>query len=272
MNISCILNAHSQPELIRDTLDSIFTFVTKKTLILIDGASWANFKNEHFDAPKIEGFYHNKPKSPYRNVALGLSVLSETFPESDWYCYCEPDVLFASERFKANLKMADEAGVWMLGNDGRISEEPLPLIQALIQEKFKSSYYLIGCCLFFNKKFIKKLLEINFFERFLTLTNSFESGYFPLYSGYDLSEHLYPTLCRHFGGNIGVFATYDHEGNWHGSYEYFPMRFCPEINHEIENFDNPSILHPIKNYDNPIRVTQREKRKKWKNLKIQENQ
>lgn len=272
MEIACVLNVHSQPELIRDTIDSISTFMTEKILVVVDGAAWPNLKNEPFAAAKLEGFYHNVPKSPYRNVALALQNLSDTYPQVDWYCYCEADVLFASERFKINLKMAEEKDVWMLGNDGHISDEALPLIQAMLEQQFKSSYYLLGCCMFFHKKFIDKLKEINFFDRFLMLTNSFEGGFFPFYSSYDLSEHLYPTLCRHFGGNIGVFATYDHEGKWHGAFEYFPVRWRPELNPETENFPNPSILHPLKDVNHPIRVLQREKRKQWKDLKMKENQ
>lgn len=268
MDIACVLNVHSQPDLIRDTIDSISTYMTDKILVLVDGAAWPTLKNESFGVGMVEGFYHNVPKSPYRNVALALQTISDNYPDVDWYCYCESDVLFGSERFKINLKMAEDKKVWMLGNDGHVSDEALPLIQALIEDSFKSSYYLLGCCLFFHKDFINKLKEINFFDRFLNLTNGFEKGFFPLYSSYDLSEHLYPTLCRHYGGNVGVFATYDHEGVWHGSYEYFPVRWRPELDAEKELFENASIMHPLKNFDNPIRAYHREKRKKRKQNEI----
>lgn len=270
MQIASVLNVHSQPDLIRDTIDSISTYMTEKILVLVDGASWVELKDQLPNVAKVEGFYHNVPKSPYRNVALALQTAAYTYPDVDWYCYSEPDVLFGSDRFKHNLKAAEEKKVWMLGNDGHVSHEALPLIQAMLNEPFKSSYYLLGCCLFFYKDFIKKLLEIDFFERFLTLTNGFEAGFFPFYDSYDLSENLYPTLCRHFGGNIGVFATFDHEKKWHGAYEYFPVRWRPELDAETENFPNASIMHPLKTYDHPIRVLHREKRKLWKDLKQKE--
>lgn len=272
MKIATVLNAHSDPDLIRDSLDAILFYSSNDALLLIDGASWSSLKDEPMPVGKIEGFYHNVAKSPYRNFALGLKTLTETYPESDWYCYTEADVLFGSDRFKHNLRMAEEKDVWMLGNDGHVAKEPLLLIQAMLEEPFKSSYYLLGCCLFFHKKFIQKLQSINFFERFLNLTNSFSGGFFPFYSGYDLSEHLYPTLCRHLGGNIGVFAHYDESGKWHGAYEYFPVRWRPELDPEQENFQNASIMHPLKNLDNPIRVFHRERRQKCKNLKKKENQ
>ena len=272
MKIATVINAHSDMRLIRDTIDSISFHVTKNIILVIDGAYWSKLKDEPIQAGKIEGFYHNVPKSPYRNVALGLKSLYDSFPESDWYCYTEPDVLFGSDRFKYNLRMAEENGIWMLGNDGHVTKEPLLLIQAMLEEPLKSSYYLLGCCMFFNKNFIKKLKEINFFDRFLNMTNSFSEGFFPFYDGYDLSEHLYPTLCRHFGGNVGVFAHYDEDQKWHGAYEYFPIRWRPELDPTTENFPNASIMHPIKSYDHPIRVLHRERRKLWKNLKKKENQ
>lgn len=272
MDIAAVLNVHSQPSVILDTIDSIKTYMTEKIIVLIDGASWPILKNEQFGVAKIEGFYHNIAKSPYRNVALALQTIYETYPEADWYCYTEYDVLFASERFKRNLEFAEKMGVWMLGNDGHVDEEALVLISAMLDEPFKNSYYLLGCCQFFHRNFLIKLMEINFFERFLNMTNGFKDGFFPFYNGYDLSEHMYPTLCRHFGGNIGVFAHYDEFKTWHGAYEYFPVRWRPEIDPITENFANASIIHPLKTLDHPLRIQHRERREKWKALKKTENQ
>lgn len=264
MEIAAVLNVHSQPDVIIDTLDSILTYMTDKVLVVVDGATWDDFKDVQLPVGKVQGFHHGKPKAPYRNVALALKTVTETYPNVDWYCYTEYDVLFTSERFKHNLKMAEDRDVWMLGNDGHVDEVAMPLVQAMIGENFKSCYYLLGCCQFFHRKFIDRLKDYNFFDRFLNLTNGFTDGYFPFYSGYDLSEHMYPTLCRHFGGNVGVFATYDGEGKWHGAYEYFPCRWKPELDPETENFPNASIMHPLKKYDHPIRAHHRERRKQWK--------
>lgn len=271
MEIAAVLNVHSQPDVIRDTIDSILTYLTEKIIVVVDGAAWPSLKYEKFPVGKMEGFYHNIHKSPYRNVALSLKTVTETYPDAQWYCYTEYDVLFASERIKNNLRLAEEKGVWMLGNDGRVDVEAMPLIQSLVGEKFKSSYYLLGCCQFFHRNFISKLNEIDFFNRFLNLTNGFTDGFFPFYGGYDLSEHMYPTLCRHFGGNIGVFAHYDENGRWHGAYKHFPVRWRPEIDPETENFPEASIIHPLKTYDHPIREMHRERRNKWKDLKKKGN-
>jgi hypothetical protein len=263
MEIAAILNGHCS-DLILDTLESISLFMTDNILVVIDGESYWKFSDIEMPCHKIEGFKHGVNRAPYRNVALGLMTVIEKWPNADWYCYCEQDVLFGSDRFKHNLRMADEKNIWMLGSDGHVDDTAMKLVESLLGEKMTNGYYLLGCCQFFSKKFIDNLLRINFFERFLTMTNGFSKGHIPGYSGYDISEHMYPTLARHLGGNIGVFATW-FENEWHGPHEYYPVRWKPELDPETENFDNPSILHPLKKYDNPIRVRHRERRKElWK--------
>lgn len=257
MRVATFLNIHANPDLVFDTIDSIKTHMTNDILAVVDGASSA-FTDVKIPVPYIKGFKHGFPRAPYRNVALGLKNLTEMY-DSDWYCYLDYDALVASERFKQNLQMADDKGIWMLGNDGAVNEVQIPLVDAILGWKMTKGYYLLGCMLFFSRKFIDKLKEINFLDRFLTATNSFSQGFMPGYDGYDVSEHMYSTLARELGGNIGVFASYT-PGRWHGSYEYFPCRFRPELT-EDENFPDASILHPLKNYDNPIRVLHRNKRK-----------
>ena len=258
MKIATILNAHSDSKTIIDTCDSILEHVGPNILLLINGSTWEELKDIDLPVCKVRGFNHNVPKSPYRNVALGLKMVQEQYPDADWYCYTEYDALFTSPRFRENLKMAEDRKVWMLGNCGRVDHVEMPLVEALVGEKFKSIYYLLGCCQFFHKDFMSKLVEIDFFDRFLFLTNSFSNGFFPAYDGYDISEHLYPTLCRHFGGNVGVFATWENEKEWHGAYQYFPMRWRPELD---EIYEDASILHPLKEFSHPTRIYHRNKRK-----------
>lgn len=259
MELAVVLNVHGDPGLNIDTLDSIFKYATDNVLVVVDGAAWKNYSKCEMRAAKVKGFYHNVPKSPYRNMALGLKLLLEQWPSADWYCYSEGDVLFASNRFLKALTHAEKMGVWMLGNDGHVDSVRMPIIETMAKIKPKSTYYLLGCCQFFSRHFMEKLLEFDFFDRFLFLTSAFDPGYFPAYNGYDINEHMYPTLCRSFGGAIGVFATWSND-QWHGSYEIFPMRWKPELDPDTENFPDASILHPIKKYMHPIRVYQREKR------------
>lgn len=265
MRIAVVINTHKLDECIIDTLESIFRFVGKDVLLLVNGSAWSQF--ESFDTPayKLCGFRHDSTRAPYRNMALGMKTVREIFPDHDWYVYTEYDILFASDRFKRNLEFAEQKNIWMLGNDGHITDYRMPMIEAMLDVKFKSNYYLLGCCQFFHKDFMVKLDEVNFFEKFLNLTNQFEGGYFPDYAGWDISEGLYPTLCRHYGGNIGVFATYEGPKNWHGSYKIFPVRWRPELDPETENFPEASILHPLKTFEHPIRQHHRKLREEAKN-------
>jgi hypothetical protein len=259
MNLALLLNVHENNPVVIDTLDSIFAHATKDVLVLVDGVAWNQFNN--FDVPVslMCGFKHGCPRSPYRNVALGLKMLFENWPLADWYCYTEYDTLFTSDLFKKNLKAAAEMGIWMLGNDGHIDYKKIPLVEAMLGVSL-NSYYLLGCCQFFSREFMQKMADMNFFDRFLNLTNQFTEGYMPGYTGYDVSEHLYPSLCRHLGGNVGVFSSYDEMGRWHGHYRQFPVRWRPEIS-EAENFPETSILHPSKDINSSIRKHHRELRK-----------
>lgn len=264
VKIATILSVHNDVDLVLDTLDSVLEYMTEDVLLLIDGAS-KEFDNIDLPVHKLKGFRHGITKSPYKNVALGLKNVVELFPDADWYCYLEYDCLITSIRFKYNLEMATDRDIWMLGCDGHVDDKDIPLVSAMLKTPLNSSYYLLGACQFFSKFFMEKLKEINFFDRFLSLTNEFSGGDMPGYSGYDVSEHLYPTLCRQFGGNIGVFSSWDNtEEKWHGSHEVFPVRWQPEI---TEKYTEASIYHPLKNYDSPIRQYYRKIRKLIKEKK-----
>lgn len=260
IDVAVLLHGHCDIDVVKDTLDSINKFVSSDVLLLLDGAFYNHYDSVDLSVPKLCGFVHNVPKSPYRNVALGLNFLYDTYPNANWYLYTEYDVLFTSDRFKRNLRIADERGVWMIGNDGHMDEREIPMLESMLGAKINSYYYLLGCCQFFSKSFMVKLKEIDFFDRFLSLTNGFDGGTFPGYSGYDISETMYPSLCRFFGGNIGVFASYDENQKWHGSYQMFPMRWRPELDFDTENFPEMSIAHPLKQFDHPIREYHRRKR------------
>jgi len=267
MKIATVLSAHTDPKLVSDTLDSILHYMTDDVLLSVDGIS-REFDDIEFPVYTMKGFKHGIPRSPYRNVALSLSSLFDIYPKHDWYCYMEYDCLVTSERFKANLKMADEKHVWMLGCDGHIDDHRIPPMETILKQPVKKCYYLLGACQFFSGSFMRRLKEINFFEQFLELTNRYPEGEVPGYNGYDVSEHMYPSLARQFGGNIGVFSTWDAgERKWHGSHEVFPIRWQPEIDFETENFKDASIIHPLKTYTHPLREFHRKVRYESKRQK-----
>lgn len=261
MKFAVVLNIHANEDLVLDTIDSIRSYVTNDILVVVDGASKEWGQRLKVPAYKMQGLIHGCPSSPYRNLTLGLMTALDLFQETDWFCYAEADVLFASENFKKDIEEKSLSGFWCLGNDHRTNEGNLILLEKMLKTKFEQTHYLLGCCVFYKKEFLNKLKSIDFFERFLNLTNSFVGGYFPIFTeqgGYDLGEHLYPTLAAHYGGRVGSLATWDDKLNiWKGNYRRYPMRFRPDIS---EDFRSASILHPLKEINHPLRDYYRKER------------
>ncbi len=247
MKISVLLSAHNYTELVLDTIESIRTYASNDLVMIVDEAHW-NW-GETINVAKIKGLYHNYNKAPYRNLTLGLKTIYENNPNSDWYCYTEYDVLFTSSKFKEDLKIAEENNVWCIGFDSRVQNYQFPYLEKIIEDKLTQSRYLLGCCVFYHKDFLKKLHEMNFFDKFLTLTNGFEEGFFPSFEeqgGYDFGEHLYPTLANYFGKNTAEFSHWNQTLNqWQGNFQRYPVRWRPEITIE-EAMNSPSIIHPVK--------------------------
>jgi hypothetical protein len=273
MKLAITLLAHGHTELVLDTIDSIREYVTEDILVVVDGAAWNTWGNDiKVPAYKMSGFYHNLANAPYRNVAFGLMNTTKLFPGADWYGYVDYDVLFTSDSFKNDLEKANSEGVWVVGNDVRPAQDDirLDLLEQFFQIKLEEIYYVLGCCHFYNNKFIKMLWDINFFEKFLWLTNGFTYGFFPAgrrcgpsYPGspgyiFDLSEYLYPSLAFHLGGRLKGMAKCEKDGTWKGDYKKYPMRWKPELGPN-DYFEEATIMHPVKEAL-PIRYYQREKR------------
>ena len=253
MKIATILNAHGNTELVSDTVDAIRTWVSKDVLMVVDDVAWKSW-GETVALPvyKLQGFLHDFDHAPYRNLTLGLKAISDLWPDCDWYCYCEYDVLFTSSAFKDDLAKAKKDNIWCLGSNFKEGDMKFELLEKIIKEKIDSSQYLLGCCVFYSGEFIKKLKQIDFFNRFLAYTNDFSEGFFPFYEiqgGYDFGEHLYPTLAKHYGGGIKEFS-YWHQNfaHWNGDFKKYPLRWKPELTWE-DNFKEASIMHPVKAYD-----------------------
>ena len=259
MNLALVLGVHGNSDVVFDTIDAIRTYVTQDILVIVDGMAWDWATEISFPAYKMEGFVHGCHKSPYRNVALGLNQAFKMWPNADWYCYCEYDVLFTSDKFKSDLEDAGNQGGWCIGNCLRTEKRQFPLLEKITGLEFEIAKYLLGCCVFYKVDLFHKLAEIDFFDRFLWYTNPFQKGFFPCDKDvYDPGEYIYPTIANYFGGKVGQFASWDETANtWYGSYEKYPMRWKPEIS-EIST--HASIIHPSKDYDHPIRHLQRMKR------------
>lgn len=267
MKIAAVLGVHANTEIVEDTLDSIRTWVTDKVLVVVDRATWEDW-GQYLEIPayKMSGFYHNVPIASYRNYTLGLMKAYELWPDADWYVHTEYDTLFASNAFKDDLRRFPTA--WVLGFDYRDQEFKFPLLESMMKEKINGCYYFIGCCQFYNKEFMQKLASINFFERFLNLTNGLqrrrtdELDVFPGYNGFCLLEHLYPTLAHHYGGELVELANINRRI---GNYRRYPVRFRPEVSIR-ENFAAASIIHPVKTFGE-LRRYHRDKRNARRNQK-----
>lgn len=265
MKVAVVLSAHENSPVYRDTLESVRTYLSKDVAVLLDGFSWGQFASE--DVEKIEGFRHGKASAPVRNMALGMMGAWERWGESsDWYCYMEYDCLVGSGEIRDHLRMADERGYWMLGNDLRRVERSMSMLDRLAGSRVPL-YYLLGCCLFFSRNFMKVLSDKNIFGRLLEQTNFFPSDFMAADSAgktlpvHDASEFIYPSLAVHYGGRIEQFACWNSEGSWSGNFHHYPMRFRPDLS-DGDPFLQACVMHPLKDFDNPIRAHHRSVRKK----------
>jgi hypothetical protein len=256
VKIAALINAHHPDDLLKDTLYSILTWVTKDVLVVTDGAFRSEWPSE-FYVPLVEGFYHNFRWGPYRNEMLGLISCSRMHNDADWYLYCEPDVLFASQGFKSDLQQAQKDGIWCLGFDHRDTKCELPFLEKIFGEKLGNTQYLIGCCVFYNGEFLRRLRDIGFLDNFLSMTNEFKHGFFPDCPEQDIidvSEHLYPTIAKHWGGGVRGLTYWNQTlQTWTGPkiLEY-RVRWRPEI--VIDEFSKEvCIFHPIKDINSSIR-------------------
>lgn len=260
MKVSVVLSAHENSPVYRDTLESVRTYLSKDVAVLVDGFSWGQFASE--DVEKIEGFRHGKASAPVRNMALGMMGAWERWGESsDWYCYMEYDCLVGSGEIRDHLRMADERGYWMLGNDLKTRPDlTMPFLDGLEGSQVPL-HYLLGCCVFFSRKFMKILSEKSLFKRLLEKTNFFPSN--PAlenrkgrkFQVLDASEFIYPSLAVHYGGSIEQLASW-RNGSWSGNFQHYPMRYRPDLS-ESDPFAQACVMHPLKDFENPIRARHR---------------
>lgn len=267
MSIAVVLNSHENSSIFHDTLESINYYLTKDVLVVVDGLSWNQFENIDIPALKMSGFPHGKSYAPYRNVALGLFKAWQTWGDSkNWYCYTECDSVIGSDDVLEHLQKAEELGFWILGNDFRQEQQKkIPFLENFLKQPVSSLSYLLGCCLFFNSKFLKKLYDDNFFENFLSYTNFRDQDIYLIDENnnkevIDISEFLYPTLAKFYGGEARELACWDYRSSsWTGNAEFYPMRFRPEITLNDPHLQ-ACIMHPLKSFENPVRQYHRGKR------------
>lgn len=253
--------AHTDPPVVKDTIESIHANVTNKILLHVDAAGWDKFEGRDF-SPAIlsKGLYHGFNHSPYRNSVLGVKRAYEHWPHADWYCYTEYDCLFVSPAFKEDLQTTK---AWCLGMNYRTKEFKAHFLSEILGEKIKRQHYFLGACMFFHNDFIAELHKRNFFDGLLKATKDFKVGHFPDKNCWAFEEVLWPSVAVALKGKLKELAFYGGaiENGCKGKCKRYVVRYTPNISlGEVTPL--ASIIHPLKRgLDHPIRQEFRNQRR-----------
>jgi hypothetical protein len=171
----------------------------------------------------IHGIWHDHYCGNYRNYIIGLQELYNVYPDADWFCWMEYDVLIASSWFKMDL----EHDYWMIGCDLRNYPCEFPLLSDILGMPIKESRYLLGCLHFLHRDFVTTLVKMGFFNKMLEATNTFEHGHFPGYERYAFEEEMLPAIAFSLGGSLMELSCWL-DGSWRRT-QMYPVRFEPDI-------------------------------------------
>jgi len=161
MKIVTALYTHYDDDMTLDTLDSIKTWMTEDVIVILDGANTHNYKERIKDTIIKVGLPHGSAKSTHKNMALSIDHLHSQWPDADWYCFIEPDVILLNDSYKKELNEG-----WVRGTDYRDNPWDLPLLNEIVEFEVPIGCYFIGCIQFLHNDFVKKLYEMDFFNRF----------------------------------------------------------------------------------------------------------
>jgi len=250
-SLAVVLNVHNNPPLVRDTIDALRAWATRKIVIIVDKKGWDQFSDfKHPDTEVVCGVYHGVGRSPYKNLAIGMKHLYERWPNEQWYLYTEFDVLFLNSGFKLDLARLEAEDVMLGGFQHRPKKGDNNnhwLTQDILgADKAKMCHKMLGAVLFHSQKCMKQLMEANFYDEVLERTKSYKGDRFPRFSDYAVEEIIYPSAAAAYG-KIAPLANVDDQ---RVSYR---VRFVPEVR-QGEVALSTSIAHPVKALDNPVRV------------------
>lgn len=245
MKFAASLNVHANPALARRNIELLKRNVTGNICMLVEGSAYQNWPIDYFhDITVIEGFKHNVPRNPYKNVLLNLKKTYENFPNADWYVFSEFDNFIVTEKFKNDFQYLHER-YSLIANDFRHVYCEENLFQNCLNINFEDFYCMLGCC-YFIKNNLMKMLHEYVFDNFLNYTSFMPEGYYPNFFQYDVAEVLIPTCCMHFDFNVFNYARFKEEDYlWQGMAKKYMMRFRPNVQfYEVSKM--ASIIHPIK--------------------------
>ena len=245
MIFTASINVHDNPELIRKNIDLLKRNVTDNIVLLVEKSAYQNWPIEDFnDVIVIEGFKHNFPRNPYKNVLFNLKHTYERFPNSDWYVFTEFDNFIVSEKFKNDFQYINE-NYSLITTDFREVHCEDTLFSNSLEMKFEKFYCMLGCCYFIKKNLMEALYH-QVFEKFLTFTSLMPEGFYPNFNQYDVAEVLIPTICMHNKFDVLNLCRFtEEEFEWKGMGKKYAMRFRPNI-HFSELSKKTCIVHPVK--------------------------
>lgn len=247
MKIAAFILSHDNPALTTDTADSVQFWMTKDLFILVDAAGWQHFDGRPVPHEVCKGLHHGQPRGPFRNIFFGLTEIHNRYPDADWYCCMEQDCLVISDLFQADLEKAS-SGKWFAGTNYRPDRMDIPFLDNLLQEHVRVDHYVLGCLMFFHRRYVRKLLELDLPNKFLRETEHLRSGEFPGFRGFSVDEQLFPSLSQHLKPGSVFPLSVEGRPNIH-----YMTRWQPELNiGDIK--PGASILHPVKRADSPIRL------------------
>jgi len=184
------INVHNNPELTRKNIDLLKKNVTNNIVLLVEKSAYQNWPIEDFnDVVTIEGFKHNFPRNPYKNVLLNLKHTYEKFPNSDWYVFTEFDNFIISEKFKSDFEYINEKYSLITSDFREVHCEENLFLNSL-EMKMEKFYCMLGCCYFIKRNLMEALYH-QVFEKFLTFTSLIQEEFFLTSTNNDFEEVLF---------------------------------------------------------------------------------
>lgn len=220
MKMAVVVNAHSNPEVIRDTLDSVRAHLSvssgDKLLLMLDGGTHDGLVAQNdFDCEVLRGFKHMCGNSPYRNVCLGLRSLYDGCPDADWYLYMEQDCLITSGVFKDDLQKAGTDvgcfGFWVHQTTRGFShKEGVPILEGLWGGRM-NYWWMLGCYFFIRRDILDALKnrKNDFLGRLLVATDGFGRTLPGIDPCHCVEETLIPSVVASLGKRVCSLAALD---------------------------------------------------------------
>jgi len=258
MEIATIVAVHNNPEMAKDTLDSVNAFVGDKTMLIVDAKGWDEYKNFKFGNTIVQkGIFHGVNRSPYKNFCIAFIKSYETWPYADWYLWIEFDVLIISDTFKKDLENAKNHKWSAVGfNHAHHDNSNDHWLVKQILKRDVECHKLLGAVTCYSNHTVKSLYELKFYHNVLKLTSHLQGADMPNFTEYAVEEIIFPSAASVFG------PVKNFEGDKHDLVKY-PVRFHTEIKPE-ECTSLASIIHPIKDPNNFVRQHYARQRKKFK--------